>query len=747
MDSLLTPSQPTESQTVGLMAESPFAGPGLLAERVSDAGADSLGKPPMPGLISPFAEALEGGGEEGAVAALVTELEDESFEDAVEALVDEAAALQLASGESEAPGGLMDAWSARLTADADRLLEHLEEAFAQRSPESVTGAEIDLAASRFLAEATSPAAEQFLGGLASKIKSGLNAVAGAGLGVLGRFTGLAQLTGIVRKLVGPLVRRVVATALGRIPASLRGPATALAQRLGVRLPATGGEIADEFDETVARALTATNEAGAERLLAEAEAAVTAPEVDPMEELDAARARLADDLANASPDQPPVVEVERFIPAVMAAMPLIRTAVSLVGRDRIKRMIAGPVATFIAPFVGSQAARSLAPHIADTGMRLLRLEHEDPARLGTEALVSAVEETVRQVMSLPQDSLDVDLRVSTEVQEAFAEAAARYLPAAVLRSDLEARAEAEDGGWVLMPRGGRPAYRFRAWTHPMRVLVARPSARSIVLTSDETLEEQLLEEGVTTWPVQAEVHLYEAVPGTRLGHLAAAEAESSTEISVDTGDLGELTPPVAGLLLGSPALGSRLPGSRATTSTTLRPGQRFFRVRLPGRVPTRRRVHRFALRLDLTGAQPILRVHLRVGERTAQQLVAQLEQHAPTQIVATFRRLMGQPAREALSRRLARLRGLTGSAGAGATARTSSPDPDNRIRMANTLVEAMLTALTKAFPAAGGDLARAAQDPASGLTLTFAIPFADRAALAAGTPGEPALVIRPGYHRD
>jgi hypothetical protein len=67
------------------------------------------------------------------------------------------------------------------------------------------------------------------------------------------------------------------------------------------------------------------------------------------------------------------------------MPLIKAAARVIGTGRIKRMLAEPLAAFIAPFVGSQAARALAPHIAGAGMKLLGLEREDPATLGTEAL--------------------------------------------------------------------------------------------------------------------------------------------------------------------------------------------------------------------------------------------------------------------------------------------------------------------------------------------------------------------------
>jgi hypothetical protein len=659
------------------------------------------------------------------------------FEEAVQALVDEAASIALSAPESETTGSSLQTWSSRVIAEAERMLDHLDGTFGERPLETLTAAEVEAAASPYLAQASSPATEQFLGGLLNKIKTGISAVtglaskvAGAGLGVLGKIVGLGPLVAVFRKMVRPLVKRVVSSAMGLVPASLRPAIATLAQKLGVQLPGSAGEIADEFDRHVASALTAPNEAAAERILAEAETVAAEQHADPIRELDAARSQLAEGLAASAPGVAPTVEVEQFIPAVMAAMPLIRTAVRLLGRDRIKNLLAGPIAAFVAPFVGD-AAKALAPSLADAGMKLLSLEYEEPARLGTEALVSTVEETVRQVLSLPEESLAQDVRVSAEVQEAFAEAAARYLPAGVLRADLDS-GESETGGWVLMPRGSRRAYRYRAWAHPIRVLVTRPVARTIVLIDGETLEEQLLEQGTGSWPVQAEVRLYETMPGTQLGHLTAGETASGGEAAFGRDDLGELTPEVAGTLLGAPAMGIR-PGPPVQ-------GRRYFRVLIPGRPSARRRVHRFAVRLDLTGQQPVLRVHLRIGERTAHALVGQASpagQRTTTAMVATFRQLLGPAARDALARRLRRVRSF------------ASRDVDQAVwgRMATSMAEAMTTAVAQAMPAVAAELMRAAQDPATGLTVTFTFAFADRAAIPGGALRPPTLVVRPGHHHD
>jgi hypothetical protein len=721
---------------------SPFLGSGFLADTSAPS---ALHEVPMPGLVSPFTEAFATGGseDEQLLEELLGELQDETFDEAVEALVDEAAALQLSSPwSSEAAGGSapLDAWAARLTSDAQRLFDHLELAFADRAPATIAAGEIDLAAAQALSDPLSPASEQLFGGILNKIKNAVTTVASTGIGILGKITGLGQITAILRKLVEPMVRRVVNTVLKKVPESLRGPAMALASKLGIPTAGaagTAGELAEDFDRQLAEALIASDQATVDQLVAAADDAARASTENPVASLDVARASLAEQLAQATPGEPPVVQVEQFIPAVMAAMPLIKAAARVIGTGRIKRMLAGPLAAFIAPFVGSQAAGALAPHIAGAGMKLLGLEREDPATLGTEALVSTLEETVRQVLSLDQESLADDLRFAAEVQEAFTEAAARYLPDHVLREELEAGAEeSERGGWILMPRYARPHFRFRAYSLPSRVLLSRPTARAIVFTDGETLEDRLLDDGVREWPAEAEVRLFEAIPGTQLGHLSAGEADPEAPEAVSTAEFGELTPEAAGILLRAPALGRRMQaGGRGGTVS---PGQRFFRVVAPGQARPHRRVRRLRLRLDMSTSTPVLRVHLRIGERLAHTIAAQLDQRAHAQVVATLRRLLGDNARRAMATRLARLRALN----------TPTPLPEDRRRaLAETVAEAMITTVSKELPAAGAALTKAAQDPATGLTLTFAFPLTGGANLQAATPGTPTLTIRPGYRHD
>ena len=119
---------------------SPFSAAMLTAESGPAAVAeyeDYAGSP----MASPFAEAMavadEGALEALSLEAVIAELEDEDFDEAVQGLVDEAAARHLAStatwsSEAEAPqlaASEVEAWIGGVATEADRLLERLEQQF------------------------------------------------------------------------------------------------------------------------------------------------------------------------------------------------------------------------------------------------------------------------------------------------------------------------------------------------------------------------------------------------------------------------------------------------------------------------------------------------------------------------------------------------------------------------------------------------------------------------------------------
>jgi hypothetical protein len=707
-----------EESAPAMGAVSPFA-PFTMAGESSPVAAP----PPGQVLSSPFAEASATVGtpdmEADAAGALLAELDDARFAEAIEALQDEAAARHLRSVGTWSSGyeapvlATADTaqWLEELAEEADRVLGALEEHFGDRP--------VDTLGDGGMPDGLSAAQENFLGGLlnkAKKLAQGVHKLAQKGVAFVGKLA-LGPLFGILRKLVQPLLKKVLSSAIGKLPASLRP----LADRLAAKLGGAAG-LSEAFDRDVTAQLAAPDDAP---MLSEEDSAYEAPE------LDDARARLVRELGEADPNVPPTAQMEQFIPVVMAAMPLIRTGVKLIGRDRIVDAVSGPLSQLISGMVGADAAKMLSRHIASTGLGLLGLEAGADGALGSEALAASAEDTVRHVLTLPPESLENDLLLESEVQDAFAEAVARHLPASVLRPELaEREVDGESGVWVLMPRATRPCFRYKKYSRVLPVRISRPMARSVVLSGGDTLERRLLESGVQSWPVDGEVELYELLPGGLPGHMSAYEEAD------DAHEFEELTSTAAMMLAGNPRFAQM--GRFGGTGWHRGPGARYFRFRHRGRALRRRHGHGFLLAFDLTAPQPVLKVNLLVGERDSHELAAQLQRRQLVQVVSTVRRLLDPAAVGHMTARLEKMlakHGITAPAGTGRT-------------LAERLADGMLRTVSEKLPAAAQQLAQAAQDPAPGTTLTFTFPFADRAAVAAGTPaGDPSVTIRPGSHRD
>jgi hypothetical protein len=281
----------------------------------------------------------------------------------------------------------------------------------------------------------------------------------------------------------------------------------------------------------------------------------------------------------------------------------------------------------------------------------------------------------------------------------------------------------------MPRGPGPCF-YRKCSKIFPARIGRQVARAIILRDGQTLEQRLTDEGASGWPLEAEVHLYEELPGTHLGHLAAAEGGDRASGPLGTGEFEELTPQAAALLLNQPGLG-RPPGQAGVL-------RRHWRVVIPGQPEQARRFKPVVVRLVLAGARPVLRVHLRLGERSAHRVAELVAQRADVRLVAGFRSLILGIAQRSLPERIARqFQRTPGAALSMEQARV----------LAAAVGERMVAAIAAQLRTIGPSLGTAARDPAPGLTITFEFGFADRAALAAGHPDAPAITVRPGRHHD
>jgi hypothetical protein len=704
-------------------------------------------------LESPFAGAseTETPAEAEALEAVVAEFEDHEFQEAIQGLIDGMAAqhLSVLNVSSEADGTAradreVQALAEALAQEGDRLFEHLDAQFGERSVETLAEGELEAATANFYAEqgGANLVGEEFFGKLIKKIGKGIGNVVKKGISLVGKLLPFGKLLEVLKKLAKAVLKRVLLFAINKLPMALRGPASQLAKRLfGEQAQVTEAEmIATEFDARLAEALTATNEADMRQFAAEFEgesAQASLAGFDETSNLDAARARLSDQLLEATPGEAPVAQMEEFIPAVIGA---VKLGISILGRDKVVNTLGGLLANLIRNYVGSPMAKALGASVADVGMRFIGLEAEGEGgveRIGAEALVGTLEDTIREVAQLPQEALAEPARLEAEVRYAFNEAAARHLPREVLRSDLETF-ETEDlaGTWVYMPRGPGRRYRYKKFANVFRVPVTQQTARVIVLSDGDTLERRLLDSGVRMWPAQAEVQLYETLPGTQLGHLSAFESDREEEAvpGAAESEYEELTPLAAAALLRQPALGRAV--RAALGAGIARPaghgvGTRLFALRGNGR-RMRRRHKRLLVRLARRDGAIQLRTHLRLSEREA--IAARGNPASVAMIVRTRSEALVAGLATRIEARAARYLRVN------LTQREAHA-------IASTAVQSILTKLTRDIATVAPEVATAAANPLAGVTLTFDFTVATVDALRGGALGTPSVQIRPGYMSD
>jgi hypothetical protein len=614
-------------------------------------------------------------GERELAAALLGELYDREFEDAIGELAQEAAELRVGhlhelsetgAGRTLASEALVAEYLVPVEREAHRLFDALAEAAPSEDPGHLSDSEIDRLFASFVPDRHSltPVQDDFIGGLARKAKAAVKGAVNAakrGVAAVSKVLPIGQLLARLKGLVRPLLQRVLSVALNRLPAAVRPMAAKLAKRflgeVGTEgmLEETGetagvAEVQEELDEEIARLVLARGEVEQELVIAEAasHAQVATPAIT--EELAIARARFIKEITEleAGEDVEPVIE--RFVPAIL---PALRIGLRIAGRPRVVNFLAQHVAGFIQPYVGKEHSPALARALVDTGLKLLSLEAPEysEAQATGATLAAIVEETVRGVGELAEEvdgefAAD-DPLLQAFVIEAFEHAAAAHFPDALVRSELR---EAADGGaWVSMPIGG--ARQYEKYSTVFDTTVTPQMAREIDTFGGGDLEVFLQEELELDLPISARVHLYETIAGQPwLATVAAQEREVSGLGSTRRGwsRLHPLTPKAAGLLLQQPGLGRRVPARFRSTAHRIAPGQRLFYLEIPAASTTaaRRRVSAVNAVLDFPGDQ--IRVHLYLSERTAQGIATLLRKRAPVAaVISRIRRVYERGLRSAL----------------------------------------------------------------------------------------------------
>jgi hypothetical protein len=618
---------------------------------------------------------VEGYGPEAEeFAQFLAELRDEEFDEAVKGLVNEASELHQEQfvGEDGALGSppaeaerLLEAQFEPLVREAEMLLDKMAEDTQRHDLTAMSEAEIDTFLNRYEVprDQLSPNSEYFLENFLGKLKSafkgavnlakkGIKVAATLGLGPI-----ITKLIGWFRRVAGPLVKRVVQVALNKIPPSLRPAAQQLAKRfLGEAPneeafeeapedredPATPDhrEIQRGLDVQIANLLFASEEMEQELAIAKYAAETGQPAVDPIGELDRARAEFISEIGQLENGQDPTPLLENFIP--LAIQPLAKIAFKLIGRrkvvNRLARVLAGPIGRY----VGKEQAMPLSQAIVDAGFRLANLEAAPETRdnLAGSALAATVEETARRVAALPEDVLENEALLEGAIQEAFEGAAAASLPSALLKPRLR-ETTGLNGAWMFGPRIAR-RYRYRKYTLTPTVRITPQIARAVRTFGGIPLARVFRDRyGLPPYrSINARLHLYEAIPGTDTAQIAKSERDvpglgTSAEPAVS--QFHPLTPEAATALLQEPELGREVSSEYLASPDPPAVGERLYYLEIagaspqvtptePGQPPAVKRASEVNLTLDFPRNQ--IRVYIFLSEAASQEIATMLRQRAP-----------------------------------------------------------------------------------------------------------------------
>jgi hypothetical protein len=629
-------------------------------------------------MRSPFVSVYEVGDEETAYdepvreayAGLLGELHDEEFDDALSELHGQARELhqqQLGRGvpRPEAERAVMQHF-APLVREAEWMVDAMVREFGPREGAGLVEGEIDAFVESYAPSASfEPQFEHLFGKVLGKFGKVLKTVASKAVQGIKKI-GLGPLLSRIRALIKPMLNRVLQKAIGHLPAAVRPAAQQLAQKLGFAsapapalavtpTPAPDAAPADaapppdnaavqdvagadaplpqqEFDQQVANAMLAQDEAQLEMEVAQSAAAALAPAQPVFAELDDAREQFIRELNELRPGESAQPPIESFLPAVL---PALKLGIRLIGRPRVIGFLSPLLSKLIASLIGPQQAPALSRAIADAGLKLLNLEmtEDEEAGLGASAVAATVEETVRRVATLPDHVLDQPELLEGYALEAFEQAAAANLPALLSAGAYRQRPElleaGVDAGWVMLPLHGHKRYKRCTRAFDVRItpyLTAEVMSFEGAPLADYLQDELGLAEGEE---VDAQVHLFETLPGTELSDIARSEREllGVADAMAGARQLHPLTPQAAAALLGKPGLGRAF----SNAAPQLAAGQRMYHLAIAGRRARpglqgqahRRRPMHLKLTFDCVSNQ--IRACVFLSEAKAQKLAMRLRQ--------------------------------------------------------------------------------------------------------------------------
>ncbi|MFL5788213.1 MAG: hypothetical protein ACJ748_09170, partial [Flavisolibacter sp.] len=236
------------------------------------------------------------------------------------------------------------------------------------------------------------------------------------------------------------------------------------------------------------------------------------------------------------------------------------------------------------YVPENVAQPLAASIIDVGLSAMGFETYEAQRpdLGYEAIANTIQETIQNMNGLNENMVNDQEALSLSLLEAFETAAADNFPSQYIKEQV--RTSKQNGLWVLMPRSG-PGHYYKKFTHVFNVTIDPQTAATIKTFRGLPLANFLRDKlGLDpSKPIQAKVHLYEAVKDTRLSRISKFEKLPGLNASQPFAwvQLQPLTHQAASLLLKEPVMGRAIEGKLIANRFRIAPGERFYYLEISG----------------------------------------------------------------------------------------------------------------------------------------------------------------------
>lgn len=551
-----------------------------------------------------------------AYTELLAELNDPDFENIFYNLAAEAESTYLpkissetAMGESYVPfiTQQINEYLLPLTTETERMIDRVKEHFSGNNLADLNEAEVEMFFEQLEGEhpGLTPIQEQFLGSIVNKVRSVVNTgikLAKKGIAAVGKILPLNIILGRLRGFVRPIVNRVVQFAKNKLPKQFQPYVDTLAKNLmkletSHTLTNSGAASANleavqyELDTNIARLVFSGDETETSDIVQNYLTSLETFEQEVKYEtgglnipaMDSAKTQLITELKNLRPGESPAPAIENFLPAaLLAAQPIIKMAIGIIGRPRVIDFLAGLLAQLVAKFIPKEVAKPLASQIIDVGMGLIGFETNESGRtdLAYEAIANTIEETVRNLGGLDEAMLENQEMFTAAVLEAFEKAVPDNFPSAYVKENF-VRVK-RPGVWVLMPRSG-PKHLYKKFTHVFPVTINPAAMNSVTSFNGVPLSGFLRDKlGLdTSKSIQARVHLYEAIEGTWLSRISMSEKVPGLGDPYSWVQIHPLTKKTASVLLMEPELGKDVEPKWLQSRHKIQVGQRFFYLEING----------------------------------------------------------------------------------------------------------------------------------------------------------------------